>query len=190
MLGLADLEDEAVAEPLVGQFDLLAVHEFLAEEAVFVTDGVAVAGIAEGGDGVEEAGREASEAAVAETGIGLHVLELADVDAEFLEAFLGDLVDAEVLHVGGQEAAHQEFHREIDELAAVLGKDLLAGDAPLATGVVAHHLAEDVEPLGDVAVGDRAAVFLDEATLKIQLKVFFVVKHVCSLGWGVILCAS
>ena len=46
MLWLPDFEDEAVGEPLVWQFHLLAMDEFLAEEAVFVTDGVAVSRIA------------------------------------------------------------------------------------------------------------------------------------------------
>ena len=42
MLRLTDFEDEAIAEPLIGKFDLLAIDEFLAEEAIFVTDGVAM----------------------------------------------------------------------------------------------------------------------------------------------------
>ena len=65
MLGLADFEDETVAEPLVGKLDLLAVAEFLAEEAVFITDRVAMSWIAKGGDGIKEAGGKTAQTAIA-----------------------------------------------------------------------------------------------------------------------------
>jgi hypothetical protein len=44
VLGLPDFENEAVREPLIGKLDLLAIDEFLTEEAIFVTDGVAMDG--------------------------------------------------------------------------------------------------------------------------------------------------
>ncbi len=64
MLWLSDLEDEAVAKPLVRQFDLLAIDEFLAEEAIFVADGVAMSRIAKRSDGIKEAGSKTAKPAI------------------------------------------------------------------------------------------------------------------------------
>ena len=42
MLWVTDFEDEAIGKPLIRKLGLGAINEFLAEETVFVTDGVSV----------------------------------------------------------------------------------------------------------------------------------------------------
>ena len=54
MLWLSDLEGKAVGEPLIWELNLFAIDEFLTEETIFITDGVAVSWIAKGSDGIEE----------------------------------------------------------------------------------------------------------------------------------------
>ena len=66
--------------------NLFAVHDFLGENAVIVSDAVAVSGHAERCHGVEEASRESSEAAIAEAGVLLATLEFLDVHSELLIA--------------------------------------------------------------------------------------------------------
>jgi hypothetical protein len=39
---MAGFEDKAIGEPLIWEFGLRAIHEFLTEETVFVSDGVAM----------------------------------------------------------------------------------------------------------------------------------------------------
>ena len=58
---------------------LSAVLDALREDAVLVADAVAVGGQADGGHGVEEAGGQPAEAAVAQAGVLLDVLQLLDV---------------------------------------------------------------------------------------------------------------
>ena len=69
--GLAGLPGIAVLEPGVGLLDLTAVLDLLTEEAVAIAHAVAVAGDALLGHGVEEAGGQTTEAAVAQAGVAL-----------------------------------------------------------------------------------------------------------------------
>src|SRR5688572_25327689 len=72
----------AVAQPVVGRLGLVAVDDVLAEDAVLVTDSVAVEGKAERGRGVEEAGRQAAKTAVAEAGVALTLGESLELIAD------------------------------------------------------------------------------------------------------------
>src|SRR5205085_11529913 len=70
---LAALEFPRIAEgePVLGQFDLPAVDDLLAKEAVLVANAVAVRGDADRCHRLHEAGGETAEAAIAERGVGL-----------------------------------------------------------------------------------------------------------------------
>ena len=70
-LGPRDLPRVAEAQPLVGLLDLPAVDDLLLEDAELVADAVAERGHLQRRQRVEEAGREAPEAAVAEAGLVL-----------------------------------------------------------------------------------------------------------------------
>jgi hypothetical protein len=63
----------ARAQPVIGRFDLIAVHDGLPEHAVFVADAIAEAGNADGRHGVEETRGKAAEATVTEGRIRLQV---------------------------------------------------------------------------------------------------------------------
>ena len=80
-LGVRELPGRSEGEPRVGLLDLLAVYERLAEDAVLVADAVADVRDAEGRKRVDEARREAPEAAVAEAGLDLLRAQSVDVDA-------------------------------------------------------------------------------------------------------------
>ncbi len=113
VLGARDLPGVAEAEPLVGALDLGAVADDLLEDAELVADPVAVAGQAQRRHRLEEARREAPEAAVAEAGVGLLLDQVVEVDVELGEHGAVLLEDVERLEVGGERAAEEELGREV-----------------------------------------------------------------------------
>src|SRR3569623_1087543 len=72
-------------------FDLMAVFDALVEHAVFVADAVAVGRQAQRGQRIEETGREAAEAAVAERRIGFELAHGFEVETDLAEG-LSELV--------------------------------------------------------------------------------------------------
>ena len=89
-LGVRELPRRAEREPRVGLLDLLAVDEGLAEDAVLVADAVADARDAHRRQRVDEAGREAAEAAVAEAGLDLLRRAASQVEPQAASASVGD----------------------------------------------------------------------------------------------------
>ena len=114
-----DLERGAVGLPAVGLLALEAVDDLLLEEAVFVVDAVAVTGHAQGGERFQEAGSQASQAAVAKAGIGFAVENFLEADAESGEHFAAKFLEAQVRQVVAQRAAHEEFHGQVVEALGV-----------------------------------------------------------------------
>ena len=139
-LGAGDLPGIAEPEPLVGSLDLLAVADHLVEAAELVADAVPEGGEADGGHGVEEAGGEAPQAAVAEAGVDLDLEHLLEPDVEPGQRLLHALVDAEVEQAVGEQASDQELGREVIHALGIGGVLRLhrldpAGKQPVANGV-------------------------------------------------------
>lgn len=76
-------------EPVVGNLDLVAVNDFLLEDAVAVAQAIAPGGVVERGETVKEAGGETAETTVAEGGVVLLFDDVLDAEAEFTEASCG-----------------------------------------------------------------------------------------------------
>ncbi len=93
--------------------------EALAEQAVLVADPVAVCRDAEGRHGVHEAGGEAAETAVAERRVALLAQHGVVVEAEVAERGAHRAEQSEVRHGVVQQAADQEFHRQVVDPLAV-----------------------------------------------------------------------
>ena len=109
----AQLKGIAVREPVVRHLHLVAVADLLLEHAVTVTDAAAVGRIAQGRQGIQEAGGKPSQSAVSQRGVRLLILNHIDVNAQLLQR-LGDLViGLQVDQVVAQSASHQEFHGQI-----------------------------------------------------------------------------
>ena len=120
--------DEGVAlfHPRVRVLGLEAVVEELLEQAVAVQDAVAAHGQVEGGAGVQEAGGEAAEPTVTESGIRLFFKDLTEVEAVGGEGFASLLDEAEVRQVVEQGSTHEELGGEVVFLTA-LGVTLRGG---------------------------------------------------------------
>ncbi len=132
VLGADDLPGCAELHPIVGVLDLMAVDKFLPEEAVFVVDAVADGGEVEGGEGVEETGGEAAQAAVAQAHVVFFVTDLVGVETELDEGFLDLVVDAGGVEAVAVEAPHEELEAEVvDALDVLFVQGGLGGDHPL-----------------------------------------------------------
>jgi hypothetical protein len=71
------------------------------------------------GHRVEEAGRQASQAAVAQARVGLLFEQAQPIEVLLLDCLPGDRIEQEIGHVVGQGAADKELHREVvDTLAS------------------------------------------------------------------------
>ena len=93
-LGLLVADDEGVAllHPRVGVLGLEAVLEDLLEQAVAVEDAETVDRQVQGGAGVQEAGGQAAQPAVAQGGVGLLLQDVGETHAEGADG-LASLID-------------------------------------------------------------------------------------------------
>ena len=104
------------AAPGVRKLLLLVGLKALAEEAVVVAKARAVAAKAQRRDGVEEARGQATQAAVAQRGLALLLLDLRQVEAVARERRLRLLKQPQADQVAREQLADQKFRRDIVEL--------------------------------------------------------------------------
>ena len=122
--------------PIVGDLDLLAVFDLLAEHAELIAQAVARGGDVLRGHAVHIAGGEAAQTAVAETGVRLGLKDVGGGAAHVLERAGERFGHAEVKCVLHQAAAHEKLHGQIVHLA-------LRGRGALEGQNAAHDLADD-----------------------------------------------
>ena len=143
LLGLIHLGDEPAVgdvQPVVGQLHLLAVHDLLLEETQLVADGVAGGGDLQGGHGLQVAGGQTAQTAVAQAGVGFHLEEVGGGEAQVLNGLLQLGQDAQVVGVFLQGAAHEKLQGQIVDLAGVAVTDLaLGGQLPGGHDVAQHQ---------------------------------------------------
>ena len=127
-----DFPRRAVAHPVVGQLDLVALLELLTEEAELVVNAVADRRVIQRGQRIEKTGRKAPQPAVAEPHVVLLAAQLGHVEPELGDGLLGLLINAGVIKPIGKEAAHEKLQRQIINPAHVLViMDGLRRDHPL-----------------------------------------------------------
>ncbi len=80
-----DLPGIGEGEPHVRDFDLVSVPDDLPEDAVLVAEPVPPGVVVEGGEGVQEAGRQPAQPAVAQRGVHLLVVYLLEHVAQLLD---------------------------------------------------------------------------------------------------------
>ena len=124
-LAALELPRIAVVEPGLGQFDLPAVGDLLAEHAVDVADAVAVRRHVDGRHALHEAGGEPPEAAIAERGVRLERGDHVDVDAERRQRLAHVVQQAEIGEGVAHQAADQELQRQIVDALVLLVVGLL-----------------------------------------------------------------
>ena len=133
------------AQPVVRLFFLFAVHNLLAEHAVFVTDAHAGRREFERCHGVEEASCQAAKTAVAKTRIDFLFAEFFERHADFVKSFGDGTFDIEVQDGVTEGAANQKFERQvIDALDVFFVVSVLRLD-PAVNKTVTHGVCHGEE---------------------------------------------
>ena len=92
---------------------MLAIHDFLFEHTVLVTDAVAHGRNAQGCQRVEEAGGQTAQTAVTQTRIFFLFADIGKFFAQLLKGFFKFGVNAFVNQRVDKRTAEQEFHRQV-----------------------------------------------------------------------------
>ena len=150
----------AVLQPRIRLLDLTAVDDLLAENAVVIAETVAHAREVQRRHRVEIAGRETSEATVAEARVRLEVTKVVPVDAEVLEGLATELVRLQVDDVVAQETSDQELERHVVDALRVLTAVLLLRGDPALDDAVADRIRKRrvLVALGDTRLALRQRI--------------------------------
>ena len=147
LLGLGQQPGGAQPLPVVGQFHLLALYDLLLEDAQLIADGIAGGGDLQRGHGIQIAGGQAAQAAVAQCRVGLQLENVCRLEAHLFQSFPQLGQDLQVIGVFHQAAAHQELQRQVMHLLFLLPAGLGAGldlpqghHVPDHQGAGLHHL--------------------------------------------------
>ncbi|MDT4847555.1 hypothetical protein FQZ97_816150 [compost metagenome] len=114
---------------------------------MLVADAVAVGRQAQGGHALHEASRQAPEAAVAEGGVGLHLANPLQVHVQLRQGLTRHLQQAEVAQVVDQQAADEEFQRQVIDALLILPVDQVGGLFPAIDHMVAGGQGHGLEPV-------------------------------------------
>jgi hypothetical protein len=150
---------------VVRVFDLGAALDRLPKNAVFVAQAVPHGRDLQGGQRLDEAGREPAEAAVPQAGVGFLFEQAEPVEALLLDGLPGEGVEQEVHHVVRQRAADQELHRQVVDPLGVLPRvDVLRAHPPLGEDV-ANGAGKGLELLAGAGVRELGGVVEEEVSL-------------------------
>ena len=137
--GLLEFPRVPERQPLFRQLMLPSVLQDLPEYPVVVAYAVAERRDFQRRHAFHEAGRETTQPAVTQRSVGLEPAQFVEIDTEHVEGFAHRRREAEIGHRVVQQAADQEFEREIVD----------------ALSALAIRRARRVEPAVDDAVADR-----------------------------------
>ena len=166
-----------MVRPVVGGFHLTAVDEALLEQAEAVVQAVAGQGRAVGGGGVQIAGGETAQAAVAQGGV-LDILHIAQVGSLGGEQRLHLVVDAQAEQVVVPQTAHEPFGADI--AGPALGEQFLLILHPAGSDGKVHSLGDGVMELKVLGVmrirvvaGLQEALGVEHDLFRVQVVMFF-----------------
>ena len=152
--------------------DLAAVHDVLGEHAVFVADAVAERGQVQRGHRIEEAGGQPAEAAVAQGGVELLLLDVLEAACMGLHAGRRLLAQTERVERIAQAAPDEELHRQVVHAAcpgAALGGLRLD---PALGELLARRLGDGAHEVGRIGLvggyadgGQQFMVQVDEGVV-------------------------
>jgi hypothetical protein len=147
VLRTGDLPGIAETEPIVRLFDLMPLADALVEHSVVVADAVAVSRELERGHGIEKAGGQTAQPAVAQPRLLFQLPDLFQVVAQLEECLLALLVELEVDQAVAERASDQEFERQVvhtlDVWIFVVGPP--SRDPALDEPVAHHSRQRDVQ---------------------------------------------
>lgn len=95
-------------QPVIWDFNLVAIHNFLLEYAVFVSQGITPGWVVHGGQAIEEAGGETSKTAVTEGSIVFLRDDIFNSKAQLRQAVCGPM--SKMLVAGGWYCSYLGQH--------------------------------------------------------------------------------
>ena len=98
---------------MIGFLDLIAVFDALAEHAVGVAEAVADHRQPQGGAAIHEAGRQSSQAAVAQPGVVFALGQFLQGQTHVVQRLVDRFGDAQIEHSVAQGPTHQEFQGQV-----------------------------------------------------------------------------
>ncbi len=175
-LGPLEFPGVTKTQPFVRIFVLPALRDDLAEQPEIVADAVADGGNGQRRHALHEARREPPEAAIAKRRIRLAFAQVIKPDAEIAERRLEHRQQAHIVQRVGEQAADQEFEREvIDPLAAGVVA-LLFGGQPAVHDAVAQRQRGRLVPVPPCrhagVLADRKPEFGEDRTLDLGQRQF------------------
>lgn len=108
-----DLPRVAIAQPVVGVLDLIAILDVLAEHAVLVMNAIAHHRQVQRGAAVHEARGEPTQTAVSQAGVGFFFGEVFQRLAKTVQGLARLVVQPQIEHMVGQRTPDQEFQRQV-----------------------------------------------------------------------------
>lgn len=132
---------------MLGLLLLPAIDNRLAEQAVLVTNTVAMAGDAQRGHALHEARRQTAETTVTQGRVGLQQADALKVHAQFRQRFASGVQQAEVAQAVVEQATNQKFQREVIDALLALAVDLPRVVHPVFDHVVAGGKGYGFEPI-------------------------------------------
>ncbi len=112
--------DLPARQPEIRQLRLPAVHQLLPEDAVLIAQGIPRGGVAERGEGIHEARRQAAQAAVAEAGVRLFLIQRVQLQAHAGEGLAVGVLQPQVVQAVFERAPHEELHAQVINLLGAL----------------------------------------------------------------------
>ncbi len=132
------------AHPVVSLLHLVAVLDLLLEHTVIIADAVAVTGHAASGHGLQVAGGQSAEAAVAQACVPLHLGQIFQVQTEVGHGPVRCVVEPQADEVVDERLARQVLQREVVHPLGLLVVVAALGAQPLLHKPVAHSQGQSV----------------------------------------------
>ena len=120
LVGLGQQPSGANTLPVIRQLHLLTFHDLLLENTQLIADGVAGSWDVQRGHGVQIAGGQAAQTAVAQTCVRFQLKQVAGLEAQVAQSLLQFGQHAQIVSVFHQAPAHEKFQREIVDLLFLL----------------------------------------------------------------------
>ena len=127
LVGLGQQPSGANTLPVIRQLHLLTFHDLLLKNTQLIADGIAGGGDVQRGHGVQIAGGQAAQTAVAQTCVRFQLKQVAGLEAQVAQSLFQFGQHAQIVSVFHQAPAHEEFQREIVDLLFLLLFRFLGG---------------------------------------------------------------
>ena len=148
-----------VLQPVVRGLFLSAIDDILFKHPVVVADPVTASRQTQRRQGIQEAGRQTAQTAVAKTGVILFIDQLFQIEPHLRQCAAHIVINAQRQQRVREGTANQELHRQIVYLAHFLRELRAVGAQPALHHAIANGKQRGVKPF--MLVGD-GRIFTDD----------------------------